>query len=139
MEKTSNLIFMVLSFIKEMSPQAAEDHSYLFEREWRIVFGFGLAGQPSAFRALTQGEKGSLCARRHAWREGRQSEDINITARYATTPVIDSFQYFNGLPGKETVAQLMDTILVPDEFEACWVRNFVGVGKLFRGQEAKHY
>lgn len=40
-------------------------------------------------------------------------------------PVIDSFQYFNGLPGKETVAQLIDTILVPDESEAQWVRNFV--------------
>jgi len=125
MEKTANLIFTVLSFIKEMSPQAAEDHSYLFEREWRIVFGVGRAGQPSAFRALTQGEKDSLCARRPAWREGRQSKDINITARYGTVPIIDSFQYFNGLPNKETVAQLMDTILVPDESEACWVRNFV--------------
>jgi hypothetical protein len=39
-------------------------------------------------------------------------------------PVTDSFRYFNGLLGKETVAQLIDTILVPDESEAQWVRNF---------------
>jgi hypothetical protein len=39
------------------------------------------------------------------WRENRQSQDINITARYGDTPVIDSFQYFNGFPGKKTVAQ----------------------------------
>lgn len=52
-------------------------------------------------------------------------QDINITARYGQTPVIDSFQYFDGLPSKETVAQLIDTILVPDESEAQWVADFV--------------
>lgn len=46
-------------------------------------------------------------------------------ARYGGAPVVDSFQYFNGLPGKETVAQLIDTILVPDESEAQWVKNFL--------------
>ena len=91
----------------------------------RLVAGLGLAGQPSAFRALIQDEKDALCAGRPVWREKRQSNDINITARYGDTPVIDSFQYFNGLPGKETVARLIDTILVPDESEAEWVRNFV--------------
>ena len=119
MQHVAHSVFMVLSFIKEMSPQSAEDHSYLFEREWRLVAGFGLAGQqPSAFRALSQDEKDALCARRPVWRDKRQSQDINITARYGETPVIHSFQYFNGLPGKETVARLIDTILVPDEFEA---------------------
>jgi hypothetical protein len=125
MQQVAHSIFMVLSFIKEMSPQSAEDHSYLFEREWRLVAGLGLAGQPSPFRALTPEEKDALCARRPVWREKRQSRDINITARYGDTPVIDSFQYFNGLPGQETVAQLIDTVLVPDESEAQWVRNFV--------------
>jgi hypothetical protein len=125
MQQVAHSVFMVLSFIKEMSPQSAEDHSYLFEREWRLVAGFGFAGQPSAFRTLSQDEKDTLCARRPVWREKRQSEDINITARYGDTPVIDSFQYFNGLPGKETVARLIDTILVPDEAEAEWVRSFV--------------
>jgi hypothetical protein len=125
MEKTANAIFWAVSFIKEMSPQSAEDHSYLFEREWRLVSALGFTGQPLPFRCLTPDEKESLCARRPIWRASRQSQDINITARYAATPVIDSFRYFNGLPGKETVAQLIDTILVPDEAEACWVRNFV--------------
>ncbi len=124
MQQVVNSVFMVLSFIKEMSPQSAEDHSYLFEREWRLV-GFGLAGQPFPFRTLTPEEKDALCFRRPVWREKRRSHDINITAWYGETPIIDSFQYFNGLPGKETVAQLIDTILVPDESEAQWVRNFV--------------
>ena len=125
MQQVAHLIFMVLSFIKEMSPQSAEDHSYLFEREWRLVAGFGFAGQPSPFRTLTLEEKVALCARRPVWREKRQPHDINITARYGETPVIDSFQYFNGLPGRATVAQLIDTILAPDDSEAQWVRNFV--------------
>ena len=125
MEQTANSIFMVLSFIKEMSPRTAEDHSYLFEREWRIVSGLAFAGQPSAFRPLTQGEKDALCARRPPWREKRQSEDTNVTARYGAAPVVDSFEYFNGLSGKENVAQLIETILVPDQSEARWVRNFV--------------
>jgi Putative abortive phage resistance protein AbiGi, antitoxin len=125
LQQVAHSIFLALSFIKEMSPPSAEDYSYLFEREWRLVGGFGFAGLPSPFRTLTLEEKDALCARRPVWREKRQSHDINITARYGETPVIDSFQYFNGLPGKETVAQLIDTILVPDEAEAQWVRNFV--------------
>jgi hypothetical protein len=125
MRQVAHSVFMVPSFIKEMSPQSAEDHSYLFEREWRLVGGFGLSGQPPPFRTLTPEEKDALCARRPAWREKRQSQDINITARYGETPVIDSFQYFNGLPGKKSVAQLVDTILVPDESEAQWAGNFV--------------
>ena len=125
LQQVANSIFMVLSHIKEMSPETAEDHSYLFEREWRLVAGFGLVGQPSPFRTLTQEEKDALCARKPVWRQKRQSHDINITARYGETPVIDSFRYFDGLPGKETVAQLIDTILVPDESEAQWVAKFI--------------
>ena len=125
MQNVRNSIFMVLSFIKEMSPQLAEDHSYLFEREWRIVAGFGLACQSPPCLPLTQDEKDRLCAARPVWREERQSKDINITSIYGAAPVIDSFQYFNGLPGEETVAQLINTILVPDESEASWVRQFL--------------
>ena len=125
MQAVAHSVYMVLSFIKEMSPQSAEDHSYLFEREWRLVAGLSFAGQPSPFRTLSQDEKEALCARRPVWREKRKSQDINITARYGDTPVIDSFQYFNGLLGKDTVGRLIDTILVPDEFEAEWVRSFV--------------
>jgi hypothetical protein len=125
MQGVANSIFMVLSFIKEMSPQSAEDFSYLFEREWRLVGGFGLVGQPSAFRTLTPHEKDALCVKKPVWREKRQSQDINITARHGGSPVIDSFRYFNGLTGKETVARLIDTILVPDESEAQWVGTFL--------------
>jgi hypothetical protein len=124
-EKTANTLFVVLSFIKEMSPQSAEDHSYLVEREWRIVKGMELAGHPSGFRSLTNKEKVALCAKRPIWKAARQSTDINIIARYGSTPVIDSFVYFNGLPSYGPVAQFMDKILVPDESEANWVRRFL--------------
>jgi hypothetical protein len=132
MQHVAHSVFMVLSFIKEMSPQSAEDHSYLFEREWRLVTGFDLAGKPSAFLILSQDEKEALCARRSVWREKRQSQDINITARYGDAPVIDSFRYFNGLPGGKTVTQLIDTFLVPDESAAEWVKKFVA-------DRAKHF
>jgi hypothetical protein len=125
MQTVQNTIFMVLSFIKEMSPQSAEDNSYLFEREWRIIAGFGLVGQPPAFHTLTQDEKDRLCAARPVWRKERQSKDINISSKYGAAPVIDSFQYFNGLPGQGTVAQLIDTILVPNATEAHWARTFL--------------
>jgi Putative abortive phage resistance protein AbiGi, antitoxin len=124
MQHVRNSIFMVLSFIKEMSPRSIEDHSYLFEREWRIVGGFALAGRPPC-RALTQDEKNSLCSRKPMWGEKRESKDINISSRYGGAPVIDSFLYFNGMSGRQTIAQLIDTILVPDEAEARWVKTFL--------------
>jgi hypothetical protein len=127
-------IFAVLSFIKEMSPQTSEDHSYLFEREWRIVEGFGLAGQPPAFRELTQDEKRVLCLGNPRWEARRESQDVNITARYSAAPVIESFLYFNGLPGQPSVAQLIETFLVPDEAEAQWVSNFVAENKTLFGE-----
>jgi hypothetical protein len=81
---------------------------------------------------LSQDEKETLCRRRPVWREKRQSEDINITARYGDAPVIDSFRYFNGLPEGKTVTELIDTILVPDDSEAQWVKRFVA-------DRAKHF
>jgi hypothetical protein len=125
MQTVQHSIFLVLSFIKEMSPQSAEDNSYLFEREWRTISGFGLVGQPPAFRTLTQDEKDRLCAGRPVWRKERQSKDINISSKYGAAPVIDSFQYFNGLPRQETAAQFIDTILVPDATEEHWARTFL--------------
>lgn len=56
MEDTANIIFITLSFIKEMSPQSGEDHRYIFEREWRIITGLSLDGQSLPYRALTQDE-----------------------------------------------------------------------------------
>jgi hypothetical protein len=125
MANTASSIFTVLSFIKEMSPRAADDHSYLLEREWRLIAAFGFAGQPLPFRHLTEDEKNLLCSRKPEWKHPRQSEDINITAKYGSTPVVESFRYFNGLPGKDTVAKFVDTILVPNERERQWVTEFV--------------
>jgi len=124
-EASAHTIFCVVSFIKEMSPSANEDYQYLNEREWRIIAGMTLTDQPNPFRLLTQTEKDLLSDRTPAWRKPRKSADINITARYGSAPLIDSLLFFNGLPGKSTVAQLIDTILVPSETEARWVENFV--------------
>jgi len=132
-QATAHTLFLVLSFIKEMSPQSAEDHSYLLEREWRIVRGIELAGHPSGFRGLTDKEKDVLCAKRPVWKAGGQSTDINITARYGSKPVIDSFQFFDGLPSHGTVAQFIDKILVPDDSEANWVRGFLSAHASYFG------
>lgn len=125
MEKVKNAVYTVLSFIKEMSPRVVEDHSYLLEREWRIVSGIDFNGQPAAYRSLTDDEKAKLCTTKPAWGKQRQSLDNNISSRYGMGAVVDSFRFFNGLPNQATVAQRIDTILVPDESEARWVQNFV--------------
>lgn len=125
MDNVANALFCVLSFIKEMSPPSAEDYSYLFEREWRLISGFGLAGRAPTSRPLTSEEKEILCSHNPAWRAPRQSQDINITARYGAGPVVDSFQYFNGIPGQGTVTELIDTVLVPNKKEAQWVASYV--------------
>jgi hypothetical protein len=136
METVHRAMFAVLSFVKEMSPRTSEDHSYLFEREWRIVEGFGLAGQPPAFRELTEDEKQVLRSKNSRWGARRESQDVNITARYGAAPVIDSFRYFNGLSGKPSVAELIDTFLVPDEAEAQWASNFIAENKVLFGDVA---
>lgn len=118
-------LHLVLSFIKEMSPSDTEDYRYVSEREWRIVDGISLTGRGPSCRELTPEEKATLCTRRPAWSEQRQSDDVNIRARFPKAPVIDSFRIFNGLPGGPTVAKLATTILVPNETEAEWVRRFV--------------
>jgi hypothetical protein len=59
---------------------------------------------------------------------------VNITARYSAAPVIDSFRYFKGLPGKPGVAELVETFLVPDEVEARWACNFIAENKTLFGE-----
>lgn len=125
MEQVRNAISMVLSFIKEMSPSDIENHSYPLEREWRIVSGMNLTGQPSAYRQLTDAEKEKLCTTRPAWRKQRESSDVNISSRYGAAAIVDSFQFFNGLSDRATVAQCIATILVPDQSEAQWAQTFI--------------
>jgi hypothetical protein len=125
MEQVKNAVYTVLSFIKEMSPNNVENHSYLLEREWRLVSGMTRTDQTLPYRQLTCAEKEKLCTMKPAWRKPRESSDVNISSRYRTVPIIDSFQFFNGLPRRLTVAQSIDTILVPDEHEARWVEKFV--------------
>jgi len=106
LQQTTNAIFAVLSFVKEMSPQAVEDFRYLYEREWRIIPAFGLSGHDFPCRVLSEDEKTDLCARKPEWLLQCQSQDINITSRYLNEPLINSFRIFNGLPGQKKVAEL---------------------------------
>ena len=125
MQQVNDAVYAVLSFIKEMSPSNVEDCSYLLEREWRIVSAIQFQHQPNTYRELTNPEKQMLCKKNPKWQKRRQSEDINISSRYAPASIIDSFRFFNGLPNQMTVAQGIDSILVPDEPEATWVQGFL--------------
>ena len=111
-ETVHRTIFAQVYLVQEMSPQTSEDHSYLFEQEWRIVEGLDFR-TAARISELTQDEKQTFC------RETRlgavaNSCDVNIAARYSAAPVIDSFRYFKGVPGKPGVAELIETFFVPD-------------------------
>jgi abortive phage resistance protein AbiGi (putative antitoxin) len=53
LEQVKNAVYMALSFVKEMSPRSDDDCSFLHEREWRLVAGFNLHGEPGC-RSLTK-------------------------------------------------------------------------------------
>ena len=92
---TAATIYNVLSFVKEMSPSNEENYKYLHEREWRIIAGFELPGQPSPFRVPTPAEKDLLCELKPAWRDRRKSIDPNISEPLLVIcQVIDSFRFF---------------------------------------------
>lgn len=111
-----------LSFVKELSPSDAEDFRYLYEREWRIVDGLGLKGNPVC-HPLTDPEKLALCDVRSAWAEKIKSHDINVQLRYGDTRLIDHFRYFNGVDCP--VSQLIEVILVPDHSAKRHVQNYI--------------
>lgn len=125
LDDTVNALFMMLSFIKEMSPISDEDYRYLYEREWRLVAGFQLKGYSPPCVPLTPSQKEALCLHRPEWTQKRTSSDANIAARFPDTPVVDSFEYFNGIPGLQTVAQSIHSVLVPTPEEAVWLSDFL--------------
>jgi hypothetical protein len=112
LERNKQVMYQILSNVKEMSPTDIEDYRYLNEREWRVVAGAGFQGS-EVCRVLTDQEKSELGTLRPAWLEELRSTDINIQIRYPSARIIDHFRFFNGISGK-TVSQMIDVILVPD-------------------------
>lgn len=123
MEQNREAIYHALSFVKELSPSSVEDYRYLYEREWRIVDGANYLGNPVC-RLLTPAEITELGTIRPAWLGNLTSSDINVTVRHPSSRIIDHFRFFNGI-GAQTVAKMIDTILVPDRAAKKYIRNFV--------------
>jgi hypothetical protein len=116
-------LYYAISFVKELSPRDVEDYRYLYEREWRIVDGIGFKGVPVC-RQLTAAEVSELCAAKPDWSEPLKSADINVQVRFPNSKIIDLFRFFNGLPSA-TVAQMVDTILVPDGSAKAYVKRYI--------------
>jgi hypothetical protein len=123
LEQNREVIYHPLSYVKELSPRDIEDYRYLYEREWRIVDGAQYKGK-SVCRPLTDTEVTQLAIGRPAWLEKLVSSDINVTIRYPNSRIIDHFRFFNGI-GADTVAQRIDTILVPDRAAKRYVKTFI--------------
>lgn len=114
-------IYHFMSYIKEMSGKESDDHRFLYEREWRLVSGISNAlGNP--FRSLTPEEQNELCAAVPNWKEPLKWPNGYVPN---SEPLVNSFHFFNGVPGKETVAQLVEVIIVPNKVFADRVQNFV--------------
>jgi len=113
-----------LSFIKEMSPQDTEDFRYLYEREWRIVELLQIRGH-NPCRVLTDVEKRKLCELNPDWNKHPVVNDINMQVRYPSAPIIDSFRFFDGLPGEGKVSQRIDAILVPNDAEKTFTEKMI--------------
>lgn len=123
LEQNSNSLYHALSYVKELSPRDVEDYRYLYEREWRIVDGAEYKGTPVC-RSLTSAEVTELGAARPAWLGQLVSSDVNVTARYPSSRIIDHFRFFNGI-GTRTVAQMIDTILVPDRVASKYIKGVI--------------
>lgn len=121
-------ILRVGSFLKEMSGKEEDDQRYLYEREWRIVSGiFGRLGNP--FRKLTDEEKNELIAKRPHWAKPLKSSDPKITAQFSNEPMINSFWFFDGIPGREKISEKIEVILVPSESYKSKVEDYIRKNK----------
>ncbi len=124
-EAIKQSVLRMVSFLKEMSSKTEDDHQYLYEREWRIVRGALLPESGDPCRELTEAERQELLARRPEWGEPMEANDPRVTHQLTGKPLIDSFHFFNGLPGQKTVSQAIEVILAPDSQFADCVRKYV--------------
>jgi hypothetical protein len=122
LERNKQVMYHILSYIKEMSPIDTEDYRYLGEREWRIVAGARLGGE--VCRMLTDDEKMELGQIQPRWLEELKSSDINVQVRYQPSRIIDHFRFFNGIRSAP-ISKMIDTVLVPDNSAKRWVQKYV--------------
>jgi hypothetical protein len=112
-----------------MSGKESDDHRFLYEREWRLVSGISnVLGDP--FRILTAEERDELCVAVPSWKEPLQWPNGYVPN---PEPLVNSFHFFNGIPGQETVARLAEAVITPNECFATRVQDYVNAHKeLFR-------
>jgi len=108
-----SVVHNLSSFIKEMSPLEHNDHSYLYESEWRIVSGVQLEGK-DIFRTLSSEEKAELAQSRPEWTNAMRPTMPLQGHSYPSEPMLDKFHYFNGIPGGNQVSQEVEVIYVPN-------------------------
>ncbi len=115
LEQIRNSILHLVSFVKEMSHADNEDYAYLYEREWRIISGTrsGKLGNP--FVPLNDEQKRRLVCEHPEWGEPLKAERPEVSNQPSDEPMINSFCFFNGIPGRDTVAQKIRSIIAPDE------------------------
>jgi hypothetical protein len=131
LERNKQVMYHILSYIKEMSPSEVEDYQYIGERVWRIVAGANFDGG-EVCRTLTDDEKRELGQARSRWLKELTTSDINVQVRYQPSSIIDHFRFFNGIKSVP-ISRMIDTILVPDISAWRWVRNYVTTNaSLFR-------
>jgi hypothetical protein len=124
-QRAEQAILRLSSFLKEMSSKEADDHCYLYEREWRIVSGCASHDFGDPCRKPTHGERAELLKQRPEWEEPMRANDPKVTAQLSGTPLIDGFWYFNGIPRRGTVSQAIEVVLVPDSAFGDRVREYV--------------
>lgn len=108
-------LLRLMSFLKSMSTRDNDDHFYLFEREWRIVSGLRSDHYGDPTRKLTPEEKAMFISAKQEWNEQIKSTDPRITAKFSKKPMIESFHFFNGIPGKESISKKIEKIRCPTE------------------------
>ena len=112
-----------------MSAKEVDDHRYLYEREWRLVGGLKRDGCEDPYRRLTFDERQEMCALVPQWRLPMESTDPTITAQFSGEPLADSFSFFNGMPGSDSVAKRIEVVLTPDEAFAELVAEHIASNK----------
>lgn len=125
LDKFIGTLYFYASHFKEMSTKTGDDQSFLYEKEWRIVYGIHYGPDESLFRKLTLEEKKTLISDVPSWAELYQTGIPEIDIALPNHPIIDDFLWFNGIPGLNTVANAIKQIVVPTKSLFMMVSDYV--------------
>lgn len=115
LDRFKGVLFFLASHFKEMSPLEGDDHSFLYEREWRLVFGLHYGPGGTLYRELTNNEKNDLIRRIPRWAENYKTGNEDIDSQFRPQRMVDDFRFFNGIQGGATVLSSIAEVLVPRE------------------------